>query len=119
MKSFKSVEAYIRDYPKAVQAVLKKLRATILKAAPGAVESVSYGMPGYKSSGRPVAYFGGFENHVSFFAAGAVPTADFKAAKKYQSGKSAMRFPHGAIVPYALIARIVEFRVKQRAKKAK
>lgn len=112
MKLYKTVDAYIASFPKAVRTRLKGLRAAIRKAAPKAAEMISYGMPGYKLNGRPLAYFAGFKDWVSFFPAGPVPSS-IPAAKKYRSSKGTMRFPHDGPVPYALVTRIVKWRAKR------
>ncbi len=119
MKAAKSVPAYIASYPKDVQARLKSLRAAVRKAAPGAEEKIAYGMIGYKLFGRPLVYIGGFQKHVGFFA---MPSARVKFKKelaKYEGGKSAIQFPHDEPVPYGLVAKLVKFRSKENAKKAK
>jgi|GEM_PF-6778368 len=37
----------------------------ILQVAPGAEESISYGLPTFKVKKQPLAYFGAFKNHLS------------------------------------------------------
>ena len=48
----KAVDEYIASQPKAVQAMLTRVRSTIRKAVPGAEETISYGIPTYKLHGR-------------------------------------------------------------------
>jgi hypothetical protein len=45
------IDAYIAQQPDEVQTRLETVRALIRKAAPGAVECISYGMPAYKIDG--------------------------------------------------------------------
>ncbi|QGY42240.1 hypothetical protein GM418_00785 [Maribellus comscasis] len=61
-----SVDDYISEFPEDIQKILKKLRKTILEIAPEAEESISYGMPAYKTSGKPLVYFAGYKKHVRF-----------------------------------------------------
>jgi catechol 2,3-dioxygenase-like lactoylglutathione lyase family enzyme len=56
----------------------KRVRAAIRKALPQADESISYRIPTYKLSGRPVIYFGGFTQHYSIYPANARLVAAFK-----------------------------------------
>lgn len=56
----KSVDEYIAAQPDAMRPKLEKVRATIRKAVPEAVEGIGYGIPGYKLHGKPLLYFGGF-----------------------------------------------------------
>ncbi len=120
MKVFKTVAAYEKSFPKAVQARLKALREVIRKAAPDAVESISYGMVGYKLVGRPLVYYGGFKNHVGFFAMPSARAAFKKELAKYKNGgKSAIQFQHDEAIPLGLVARMVKYRVKENKARKK
>jgi uncharacterized protein YdhG (YjbR/CyaY superfamily) len=114
-----NVDEYIKAFPKNVQKILEQLRATIKEKAPEAVESMSYGMPGYKTHGRPLVYFAGYEKHIGFYA---TPTghAEFAAElSKFKQGKGSVQFPLHKPIPFDLIARIVEFRVEENSAKYK
>src|SRR5919206_456189 len=45
---FKTVDEYIKTFPKDIQTVLEQVRATIKLTAPEAVESIAYQMPGVR-----------------------------------------------------------------------
>jgi uncharacterized protein YdhG (YjbR/CyaY superfamily) len=108
MKSYKDVPSYIAAAPKEARAMLRQMRGLIRKIAPGAVEKIGYGMPGYAYRGRPFAYFGAFNDHVSFFpASGTFLKAYAAALKKYKTGKGTVRFPYGELLPVALLARML------------
>lgn len=47
----KTVDAYIAGFPDTVQVCLRKMRTTIKRAAPGAKETISYGIPAVKLNG--------------------------------------------------------------------
>jgi uncharacterized protein YdhG (YjbR/CyaY superfamily) len=119
MKAPKTVNAYVKAYPKDVQARLQKMRATIKKAAPGAVESISYMMIGYKLDGRPLVYLGGFKNHVGFFAMPSGKTAFSKELAKYQGAKSGVQFQNDEPLPLGLVTKIVKYRMKENRERAK
>ncbi len=114
----KDIDEYIARFPIDVQPVLKKVRATVKKAAPGAEEGISYGMPVFKQHGSLV-YFGGFKHHIGFFPTSKPIQAFKKELAGYETSKGTVRFPLDAPVPYALITRIVKFRVKDAKAKAK
>ncbi len=117
--NFKSVDEYISSFPKDIQVILEKVRSSIRTKAPEAVEGIAYGMPAYKTSGKPLVYFAGFKNHIGFYA---TPTghSTFKdELSKYKQGKGSVQFPHNKAIPYDLIERIVEFRVKENLSKLK
>lgn len=108
-----SVDAYIATFPKDIQEILIKIRKTILEKAPHAIESMAYGMPAYKTNGKPLVYFASFKNHIGFYA---TPQGHSKFAEelsKYKSGKGSVQFPINEPIPYDLIRRIVEFRIKE------
>ncbi len=117
MEKFTTVDEYILAQEKAVQAILNKIRSVIKKAAPTAIESISYGMPAYKTYGKPLVYFAAFKNHIGFYA---TPTGHTKFKKElsiYKQGKGSVQFPLDNNIPYELIERIVVFRFKENEEK--
>lgn len=114
----KTTEEYIASYPREVQVVLRKVRQTIKKAAPGAQEKISYGLPTFTLNGNLV-YFGGFKSHIGFYP---IPTGITKFSKElsvYKQGRGSVQFPLDKPIPYGLITRIVKFRVKENLARAK
>lgn len=109
---FKSVDQYIETFPKEIQIILKRLRAIILDQAPNAVESISYGMPAYKTNKKPLVYFAAHKNHIGFYATPTSHSEFSEELSKYKQGKGSVQFPLDA-VPYQLIEKIVVFRVKE------
>ncbi|WP_348822919.1 iron chaperone [Flavobacterium aestuarii] len=117
--NYKSVDEYIKTFPDEVQLILEKVRKTIIEKAPEAVESISYGMPAYKTNGKPLVYFAGYQKHIGFYA---TPTGHSEFANdlsKFKQGKGSVQFPIDEPVPYDLIERIVVFRVTENKKKSK
>lgn len=113
----KTVEQYIKTFPENTQSILEQIRNAIIKNAPNAIESISYGMPAYKTFGKPLVYFAGYKNHIGFYA---TPTghAEFsKALSKYKQGKGSVQFPLDQPMPLDLIQQIVEFRVMENEQK--
>ncbi len=114
----RTIDEYIALYPRDVQAILKKVRQTIKKAAPGAEETLKYRMPTFMLNGNLV-YFAGFKSHIGFYP---IPTG-IEAFKKdlapYKQGRGSVQFPLDKPIPYGLITRIVKFRVKENLAKAK
>ncbi len=112
MKTFKTIDAYINTFPGDVQEILQKMRITIHKAAPKAEEAIKYSIPTFVLNGNLV-HFGGFKNHIGFFP-GPDGIANFKSElKKYKTSKGTIQFQLDKPIPYALITKIVKFRVKQ------
>lgn len=114
-----SIDEYIADFPEEIQSLLNQVRSIVKQVAPNAEESIGYGMPAYKTYGKPLVYFAGFKNHIGFYA---TPTGHAEFAKelsKYKQGKGSVQFPIDQPMPLELIAQIVEFRVIENQEKAK
>lgn len=56
-EKFQTVDEYIKAFPEDVQVILDEIRQTIRKAAPEAVEAISYGIPTFKLKGKDLVYF--------------------------------------------------------------
>jgi len=113
-----TIDEYIAGFPPEVQAILQKIRLTIKKAAPDAEETISYQMPTFTLHGNLV-HFAAFKKHIGFYP---VPTGIEQFKKElaaYTSGKGSVQFPLDQPIPYSLISKIVKFRVKENAAKAK
>jgi len=108
-----SVDQYINGFPVDTQSILREIRDIIKANAPGSREGISYGMPAYKSNGKPLVYFAGFKNHIGLYA---TPTGHEKfeaELKQYKHGKGSVQFPLDNPIPYDLIKRIVLFRFEE------
>jgi uncharacterized protein YdhG (YjbR/CyaY superfamily) len=113
-----SIDAYIAGYPPHVQEILQKIRLTIKKAAPDAQETIKYRLATFTLKGNLV-HFGAFKKHIGFYP---TPTGTAKFRKElsvYQGAKGSVRFPLDRPIPYALISKIVRFRVKENMERAK
>lgn len=108
-----TVSAYIKAYPQATQVVLKKIRSLVQTAAPTATEGIGYGLVAYKLNGKPLIYFGGWKKHVGFYATPAGHVKFKKELSKYQGAKGSVRFPLDEPIPYSLIKKIIQYRVKE------
>ena len=108
-----SIDEYIGGFPDDVQQVLRQVRATIRDAAPDARETISYQIPTFALDGHPVVYFAGFKKHVSVYPA-PVGSAEFaEEMAKYGSGRGTAKFPLDKPIPFDLIRRIVDFRLRE------
>ncbi|MEC7770574.1 MAG: DUF1801 domain-containing protein [Bacteroidota bacterium] len=109
------VDRYISRFPEEVQQQLQKVRNTIKKMAPKATEQMAYGMPGYKTNGKPLVYFAGYKNHIGFYATPSGHEAFQKELSNYKQGKGSVQFPLDQPIPFELIEKIVRFRVEENA----
>lgn len=113
-----TIQDYIARQPEQVRVRLEIIRSTILKAAPKAVEVISYQMPAFKLNGMLV-YFAAFKNHIGFYAMPTVHHAFKKELSVYKTGKGSVQFPLDKPLPVGLITKIVKFRVKENLERVK
>ncbi len=109
---FQTVDAYIGSQPQELQLILNKIRAIIKKNAPNVIESISYGMPAYKYSKKPLVYFAAYTKHIGFYATPSGHEKFRMQLAKYKQGKGSVQFPLDKPIPFDLIEKIVTFRVK-------
>ena len=113
----KEIDKFISAYPEEVQVVLNKVRATIREAAPGAEETINYGIPTFTLNGNLV-HFSGFKSHVGFYPTPSGVEKFKKELSKYEGAKGSVKFPLDQPIPYDLISKIVKFRVQENLTKA-
>ena len=94
----KNVDDYLAGVPEPARSTLNKMRAAIRSAvSPEATETISYGIPAFKTK-KVLVCFAAFSNHCSLF-----PTAS----------KGTIHFPTNKPLPIALIKKLVKARVAQ------
>lgn len=107
------IEQYIQQFPENVQEILRNIRKIILDNAPAALEQMAYGMPAYKTHKKPLVYFAAFKNHIGFYTTPSGHSAFQEALAGYKQGKGSVQFPLDQPIPYALIEKMVQFRVAE------
>jgi len=117
--NFTNVDEYIRSFPADTGKKLEQIRKTIRKAAPGAEESMSYGMPAYKINKKPLVYFAGYSKHIGFYATPSGHSAFAEELSKFRQGKGSVQFPLDEPLPLDLIRQITLFRVQENLAKSK
>jgi uncharacterized protein YdhG (YjbR/CyaY superfamily) len=121
MGKINSINDYIQSFPIEIQKKLIKLRALIQKAAPGAIEKMSYEIPTFYLNGNLV-HFAAYKNHIGFYPTSSGIAEFIEELKDYKTSKGTVQFPFNQPLPTELIQKIVKFRVNentQRANKAK
>ena len=109
------VDEYITGFPPEVQQIMHEIRRIITDAAPDAVEGMAYGMPGYKTHGKPLVYFAGYKKHIGFYATPTGHSAFAEELAQYKQGRGSVQFPLDKPIPYDLIHRIIVFRALENS----
>ncbi len=95
----------------------RRYDATIREAAQEAEEKISYQMPTFALMGNLI-HFAAFKKHIGLYP----PVEGDEKLKaeisRYKNEKGNLGFPLDEPMPYALINRIVKFRVKEQLERA-
>ena len=107
-----SIDEYISAFPNDVQVILQRIRKIVRENAPKAKETISYRIPTFTLNGNLV-HFAAFKDHIGFFPTSSPRRAFKKELSKYKGGPGTIQFPLDKPIPYALIKKIVKYRVKE------
>jgi uncharacterized protein YdhG (YjbR/CyaY superfamily) len=117
-EKIKTIDEYIAGFEPEIQKTLNELREFIRAEAPEAAEKISYGMPTFYLNGNLV-HFAAFKDHYGFFPNPSGIDAFEEELAPYRSGKGTLRFPLDEEIPWDIIKRVVQFRVKENLSKTK
>lgn len=114
------IDRMLAALPEDQQTALQSLRETIAKAAPEAVEAISYALPAFKYRGRPLVSYGASKSHVAFYCMS--PAAmeqhnDLLAG--YDISKGTIRFQPDKPLPASLVRTLVKARMAETDAAAK
>ena len=107
-----NISEYIQAAPKEAQKKLREMRACIRAAAPGAKESLKWGMPAF-SYRRILVTFAAFKHHIGFYPTPSAVKAFDKDLSKFKTAKGSIQFPLEKPLPLPLIRKITAFRVRE------
>ncbi|MCL4386698.1 MAG: DUF1801 domain-containing protein [Cyanobacteria bacterium] len=109
---YDTVDEYIKLFPPDIQNILEKIRQTIKKAVPDALETISYNMPTFKFKGKILVYFAAWKNHIGLYPTPSGIETFKEELSRYKRAKGSVQFSLNEPIPYNLIEKIVLFRMK-------
>ena len=106
--------AYLASLPADARRSLQRLRRDIKAAAPGAEDSISYGLPSLRLDGRPLGCYKATRSHCSFHPMStAVIRAHARDLESYSTSPGTVRFAPGRALPVALVRKLVRTRIAE------
>jgi uncharacterized protein YdhG (YjbR/CyaY superfamily) len=113
-KKYSSYQDYLKDSPKKVSEILKKIHTEVKDRIPTAEVTISYNIPSFKDP-KPFIYFAGFKNHIGIYPPVQNKTLQ-KKLKSFMNDKGNLSFPLDQEIPIKLIGDIAIALWKQRQK---
>ncbi|MDP9164468.1 MAG: DUF1801 domain-containing protein [Actinomycetota bacterium] len=105
------VDEYLSHLDEPKRSTLSQLRRDILAVVPDAEQCISYSLPGFKLSGKVVAGFAAFKNHLSYLPhSGSVLPVLAEELVGYQWSSGALRFPVDQPLPAELVRKLIDVR---------
>jgi len=110
----RTIDEYLEKVKADQRATLEKLRKTIVAAAPGVEECISYGIPAFRLNGRSLVFFGAWANHCSFYPGSSKTLKKLQGdLKGFQITKGTIRFSHDNPLPLTLVKKLVKARIAE------
>lgn len=111
-----SVEDYIAAAAAEARPVLEKIRSMVRAAAPEASEKISYQMPAFAWDGILI-YYAAFKNHIGIYPPVIGDQQLRQDLAPYLGPKGNLKFPLDQPIPYELIARVIDWRIREHRSK--
>ena len=113
----KTVDQYLAALDDDQRDALERLRGIIRKAAPGAEEAISYGLPAFRLDGRWLIWYGASKTHCAIYGV----TGEFQRelSAYATTGKGTIRFQPDHPLPAALVRKLVRARIARNAARRK
>lgn len=108
------IDAMLAALPDDQRASLQALRDVIARAAPDAVEAISYGAPAFRYHGRPLVAYAAAKGHCSLFPMSpAVIEAHRDELAGFDTAKGTIRFTPAHPLADTIVTRIVQARMHE------
>lgn len=117
IQHFTTMDQYISTFPVDTQVILEKMRQTIQKAAPKAIETISYNIPTFDLDGKHLVFFAGWKHHISMYPTPAGDEVFQQELSHYKRVKSTIQFSLDKPIPYDFVEQIVTLLMMESPKK--
>jgi uncharacterized protein YdhG (YjbR/CyaY superfamily) len=116
----RDVDQYLRGLEQPKRGTLETLRGTILEIVPEAEQVISYRVPAFRVSGKTVAGFAAFRDHLSYLPfSGSVLSKLADELRAYTMTKSALHFAIDEPLPKALVEKLIGVRLAETRGRAR
>jgi uncharacterized protein YdhG (YjbR/CyaY superfamily) len=113
--SAEEVDEYLRGLDEPKRSTLQTLRRTILEILPEAEQVISYRVPAFRVSGKIVAGFAAFKDHLSYLPfSGSVLGQLADELRGYTMTKSSLHLPVDRPLPKSVVERLIAVRLAER-----
>lgn len=111
MKAYPNVEAYLREIPEYARQEYSRIRKLVKNKVPEAEETISYGMPTFKTRGTHLLYFGVFKDHMSVFPGASIVDELLPKLDGYKTAKGTIQFTQDKPLPDEIIELLLDMRL--------
>ena len=112
--SAKDIDDYLAGVEEPKRSTLEQVRRRILEIVPDAEQTISYGCPAFKVSGKTVAGLAAFKNHLSYLPhSGSVLAQLQEETRHYRQTKSALHFPVDEPLARPLVEQLLTIRLRE------
>jgi uncharacterized protein YdhG (YjbR/CyaY superfamily) len=110
--SAEEIDEYLQGVDEPKRRTLQALRHTILEIVPDAEQVISYRVPAFRVSGKTVAGFAAFKDHLSYLPfSGSVLAQLGDELEGYTMTKSSLHFPVDHPLPKSLVRKLLALRL--------
>jgi uncharacterized protein YdhG (YjbR/CyaY superfamily) len=115
-EDYASIDEYIARFKPPRSDIMQKVRETMRRAAPEAVEKIAWQMPTFYQNGN-LLHFAASKNHLGIYPGTEAMEAFADKIAGYGATKGSIHFPWDQPVPYGFIAEITRFCVERNRKR--
>ncbi len=109
-----TIDGYIKSFPANIQTILEKVRTTMKAEIPEGEEKISYGIPTFQLKGRSLIFFAGYKKHISIYPTNETLEQAIPEVVNYKTSTGTLQFKLDKPIPFDLIRKVTQFKLKER-----